>query len=71
MNFQIASLNKNIKIFFIKENAEYPGARRENIYVYPEKKNLSGHRVGKFGKFKIAEVDAWVHSGEAADRNSL
>ena len=67
MNFQIASLNKNIKIFFIKENAEYPGARRENIYVYPEKKNLSGHRVGKFGKFKIAEVDAWVHSGEAGE----
>ena len=66
MNFQIASLNKNIKTFFIKENAEYPGARRENIYVYPEKKNLSGHRIGKFWKFKIAEVDAWVHSGEAA-----
>ena len=62
MNFQITSLNKNIKTFFIKETA---------IYIYPEKKNLSGHSIGKFGKFKIAEVDAWVYSGEAADRNSL
>ena len=71
MNFQITSLNKNIKTFFIKENTEYPGVRRETIYAYPEKKNLSGHRIGKFGKFKIAEVDARGYSGEAADRNSL
>ena len=41
------------------------------VSIYPEKKNLYGHRIGKFGKFKIAEVDAWVYSGEAADRNSL
>ena len=54
----------------IKEIAEYLGVRRETIYVYLEKKNLPGHRIGKFWKFKIAEVDAWVHSGEAADRNN-
>ena len=42
----------------IKEIAEYLGVRRETIYVYLEKKNLPGHRIGKFWKFKIAEVDA-------------
>ena len=51
----------------IKEIAEYLGMRRETIYVYLEKKNLPGHR---FWKFKIAEVDAWVHSGQAADNNT-
>lgn len=51
----------------IKEIAEYLGVRRETIYVYLEKKNLPGHRIGKFWKFKIAEVDTWVHSGQAAD----
>ena len=50
----------------IKEIAEYLGVRREAIYVYLEKKNLPGHRIGKFWKFKIAEVDAWVKSGKAA-----
>ena len=50
----------------IKEIAEYLGVRRETIYVYLEKKNLPGHRIGKFWKFKIAEVDTWVHSGQAA-----
>ena len=58
----------------IKEIAEYLGVRRETIYVYLEKKNLPGHRIGKFWKFKIAEVDAevdaWVHSGQAADNNT-
>ena len=54
----------------IKEIAEYLGVRRETIYVYLEKKNLPGHRIGKFWKFKIAEVDAWVHSGQAADRGN-
>ena len=53
----------------IKEIAEYLGVRRETIYVYLEKKNLPGHRIGKFWKFKIAEVDAWVHSGQAGDVN--
>ncbi len=33
---------------FIKEIAEYLGVRRETIYVYLEKKNLPGHRIGKF-----------------------
>ena len=36
----------------IKEIAEYLGVRRETIYVYLEKKNLPGHRIGKFWKFK-------------------
>jgi excisionase family DNA binding protein len=45
--------------FFTKE-AEYLGVRRETVYVYLEKKNLPGYRIGKFWRFKIAEVDAWV-----------
>ena len=71
MNFQIASLNKNIKTFSFKEIAEYPGVCQETICAYLEKKNFSGHRIGKFWKFKIAEVDAWVYSGKVADRSSL
>ena len=54
----------------IKEIAEYLGVRRETIYVYLEKKNHPGHRISKFWKFKIAEVDAWRHSGQAVDRGN-
>ena len=52
----------------IKEIAEYLGVLWQTVCVYFEKKNLPGHRIGKFWKFKIAEVDAWVKSGAAADR---
>ena len=55
----------------IKEIAKCLGVRREAIYVYLEKKNLPGHRISKFWKFKIAEVDAWIHSRKAADRSNL
>ena len=44
----------------IKEIAEYLGVRRETIYVYLEKKNLPGHRIGKFWKFKIADFSLGV-----------
>ena len=51
----------------IKEIAEYLGVRRITKKKNLEKKNLPGHRIGKFWKFKIAEVDAWVHSGQAGE----
>ena len=53
----------------IKEIAEYLGVRRETIYVYLEKKNLPGHRIGKFWKFQKEDVDNWVKSGKAAEDN--
>jgi len=49
----------------IKEIADYLGVRRETIYVWLERKGLPGHRIGKFWRFKQAEVDAWVKSGMA------
>ena len=55
----------------IKEIAEYLGVRRETIYVYLEKKNLPGHRIGKFWKFKRDEVDVWVKSGKAAEAGNF
>ena len=54
----------------IKEIAEYLGVRRETIYVYLEKKNLPGHRIGKFWKFQKEDVDNWVKSGKAAEDNA-
>ena len=50
----------------ISEIADYLGIRRETVYVWLNKKGLPGHRIGKFWRFKQAEVDEWVHSGESA-----
>ena len=47
-----------------KEITEYLGVRRENISARLIKKNLPRHRIGKFWKFKIAEIDAWYISDQ-------
>ena len=43
-------------------------ARRETIYRWIETKDMPGHRVGRSWKFKKDEVDAWVKSDKAAER---
>ena len=51
----------------LKEIAEYLGARRETIYKWIEEKEMPGHRIGRYWKFKKDEVDAWGKSGKAGE----
>ena len=51
----------------MKEISEYLGVTRETIYKWIDDRDMPGHRIGKFWKFKRDEVDAWVKSGKAAD----
>ena len=53
----------------MKEISEYLGVTRETIYKWIEDREMPGHRMGKFWKFKRDEVDVWVKSGKAADRD--
>ena len=55
----------------MKEISEYLGVTRETIYKWIEDREMPGHRMGKFWKFKRDEVDVWVKSGKAADRTIL
>ena len=52
----------------IKEISDYLGVTRETIYKWIEECEMPGHRMGKFWKFKKADVDKWVKSGKAADK---
>ena len=48
---------------------EYLGVGRETILQWIAKRNMPAYKMGRLWKFKISEVDAWVHSGEAADKS--
>jgi excisionase family DNA binding protein len=50
----------------VEEIAEYLGVSKDTVYAWVSCKRIPGHRVGRFWKFKTAEVDEWVRAGGAA-----
>lgn len=60
--------NNIAKWVTLKEIQAYLGVGRETILQWIAKRNMPAYKMGKLWKFKISEVDAWVHSGEADDK---
>lgn len=54
----------------VEEIAVYLGVSKESIYRWLDRKTIPAHRLGKLWKFKPSEVDQWLTSGSAADKNS-
>lgn len=52
----------------IGEACTYLGVSSETVYKWIEKQNLPAHRIGRLWKFKKDELDEWVRSGEAAEK---
>ena len=50
----------------VDDIAEYLGVTRETIYTWVASKEMPGHKVGRFWKFKREEVDTWVRAGGAS-----
>jgi excisionase family DNA binding protein len=52
----------------VDEISEYLGVSKDTVYAWISAKGMPAHRVGRLWKFKRDEVDCWVKSGGAADR---
>jgi len=48
--------------------AEYLGVSKDTVYTWISAKGMPAHRAGRLWKFKREEVDGWVKSGGASDR---
>jgi excisionase family DNA binding protein len=48
--------------YSVDEIATHLGIVRETVYRWIDRKGLPAHRIGKFWKFKIPEVDMWARS---------
>lgn len=55
----------------VDEIAAHLGVVRETVYRWIKGKGLPTHRIGKFWKFKISEVDRWAHSPKESQPGQL
>ena len=55
----------------VDEISEYLGVSKDTVYTWISAKGMPAHRVGRLWKFKRDEVDDWVKSGGAADRQDI
>ena len=53
----------------VREIAAYLGITTDSVYRWIGAKKMPGHRVGRRWKFRTEEVDEWVRSGGADDRD--
>ncbi|MEL7641066.1 MAG: helix-turn-helix domain-containing protein [Solidesulfovibrio sp.] len=49
----------------VDEVANHLGVAKDSVYRWIETKGLPAHRVGRLWKFKLSEIDEWVHTGGA------
>ena len=54
----------------LKEVQAYLGVSRETVLAWVAKRKMPACKVGRLWKFKISEVDEWVRSGGAEERNN-
>ena len=50
--------------------AGHLGVAKDSVYRWIETKGLPAHRVGRLWKFKLSEIDVWVHAGGAGQDES-
>ena len=54
----------------VEQIAEYLGVSKDTVYAWVADKDMPGHRVGRFWKFKKEEIDKWVRAGGASPEPS-
>ncbi len=53
----------------VEEIAAYLGVSKDTIYAWISKRSMPARRIGRFWKFKTDEIDEWVRSGGAAEKD--
>ena len=47
---------------------DYLGVSRDTVLLWIANRSMPAHKVGRFWRFKVSEVDGWIRSGGAAEK---
>ena len=62
-------INMQDRWYSTKEICAYLGISRDTMLTWITKKHMPAHKVGRNWMFKTSEIDEWVKSGRAEDKN--
>ena len=68
-NYSIIGKTMEDRWLSVDEIAEYLGVKRDTVYKWLTADRMPAHRVGRLWKFRKEEIDEWVKSGEAGEKN--
>jgi len=51
----------------VEDVATHLGVAKDSIYRWIEERGLPAHRVGRLLRFKLSEIDEWVHRGSQSE----
>ncbi len=54
----------------VEDVSQHLGVAKDTVYRWIDARGLPAHRVGRLWKFKLSEVDDWVHAGGAAQNDA-
>ncbi len=54
----------------VEEIAAYLGINRDTVYKWIIRKNMPAHKLGRLWKFRKDEVDNWILTGRASQKDS-
>ncbi len=52
----------------VQQIAVHLGVGRDTVYKWIERKKMPAHKVGRLWKFLASEVDHWVKTGRAGQK---
>jgi excisionase family DNA binding protein len=54
----------------VEQIAQHLNVKTFTIYKWLERKDMPAHKVGRLWRFKISEIDDWVRSSKAGNKDS-
>jgi excisionase family DNA binding protein len=51
----------------VEDVARHLGVAKDSVYRWIESRGLPAHKIGRLWKFRLSEVDTWVHSAGTAE----